>query len=211
MLVLDEADLLLSFGYEDDVKEIVPHIQRSVQCMLMSATTSEDVKRLQALVLHNPVALSLLDAPKDGAGGGNGASASTEIQHFRFDCAAPDRFLVTMAMLKLGAIKRKVLIFVNSIDTGFQLRLFLERFGIRTALLNAELPLNSRHHILQVSYAPTPGSLLPPMVVMSILFHEQEMVASFYCEQTRDVPVVASAGEIVNYVPILREGHYNAW
>ena len=38
---------------------------------------------------------------------------------------------------------------MNSIDTGFQLRLFLERFGIRTALLNSELPLNSRHHILQ--------------------------------------------------------------
>ena len=42
-----------------------------------------------------------------------------------------------------------MLIFVNSIDTGFQLRLFLERFGVRTALLNSELPLNSRHHILQ--------------------------------------------------------------
>ena len=32
--------------------------------MLMSATTSEDVKRLQALVLHNPVSLNLLDAGK---------------------------------------------------------------------------------------------------------------------------------------------------
>lgn len=29
-------------------------------------------------------------------------------------------------------------------------RLFLEAFGVRAALLNAELPLNSRHHILQV-------------------------------------------------------------
>ena len=32
---------------------------------------------------------------------------------------------------------------------GYQLRLFLESFGIRSALLNAELPLNSRSHILQ--------------------------------------------------------------
>jgi superfamily II DNA/RNA helicase len=31
---------------------------------------------------------------------------------------------------------------------AYQLRLFLESFGIRTALLNAELPLNSRSHIL---------------------------------------------------------------
>lgn len=63
---------------------------------------------LQALVLHNPVVLSLLDAPKDAAGGGNGLGASAEIQHFRLDCAPADRLLVTMALLKLGSIKRKV-------------------------------------------------------------------------------------------------------
>jgi hypothetical protein len=32
---------------------------------------------------------------------------------------------------------------------AYQLRLFLESFGVRSALLNAELPLNSRSHILQ--------------------------------------------------------------
>ncbi len=31
-----------------------------------------------------------------------------------------------------------------------RVRLFLEAFGVRAAVLNAELPLNSRHHILQV-------------------------------------------------------------
>ena len=37
----------------------------------------------------------------------------------------------------------------SSTSQGYQLRLFLESFGIRSALLNAELPLNSRSHILQ--------------------------------------------------------------
>lgn len=55
-----------------------------------------------------------------------------------------------MALLKLGLLRKKCLLFVNSIDAGFRLRLFLESFGIRSAVLNAELPLNSRHHILQV-------------------------------------------------------------
>lgn len=32
---------------------------------------------------------------------------------------------------------------------GFRVKLFLESFGVRAALLNAELPLNSRAHILQ--------------------------------------------------------------
>jgi len=55
-----------------------------------------------------------------------------------------------MVLLRLGLVRKKVLLFVNSINEGFRLRLFLEAFGIRSAVLNAELPLNSRHHILQV-------------------------------------------------------------
>jgi len=34
------------------------------------------------------------------------------------------------------------------VNEGFRLRLFLEAFGLRAGLLNAELPLNSRAHIL---------------------------------------------------------------
>ncbi len=65
-------------------------------------------------------------------------------------CPRQDRLLHVMVLLRLGLVRKKVLLFVNSIDAGFRLRLFLEAFGIRAAVLNAELPLNSRHHILQV-------------------------------------------------------------
>lgn len=60
------------------------------------------------------------------------------------------KLLQAMVLLRLGLVRKKVLLFVNSINEGFRLRLFLEAFGIRSAVLNAELPLNSRHHILQV-------------------------------------------------------------
>lgn len=56
---------------------------------------------------------------------------------------------MVLALLRLGLLHKRVLLFVNSIDTGFRLRLFLESFGLRAAVLNAELPVNSRHHILQ--------------------------------------------------------------
>ena len=60
------------------------------------------------------------------------------------------KLLQTLVLLRLGLVRKKVLMFVNSINEGVRLRLFLEAFGIRAAALNAELPLNSRHHILQV-------------------------------------------------------------
>ncbi len=60
-----------------------------------------------------------------------------------------DRLLTVLALLRLGLLQKRVLLFVNGIDAGFRLRLFLESFGVRAAVLNSELPINSRHHILQ--------------------------------------------------------------
>ncbi len=42
----------------------------------------------------------------------------------------------------------KTLVFVNDIDQCYRVKLFLEQFGIRSCVLNAELPLKSRHHIV---------------------------------------------------------------
>lgn len=72
-----------------------------------------------------------------------------------------------MVLLKLGLVQRKVLLFISSINEGYRLRLFLEAFGIKSAVLNSELPLNSRHHILQVSISFAKSvaySLLPLQV-----------------------------------------------
>lgn len=44
----------------------------------------------------------------------------------------------------------KGLFFVNDTESSYRLKLFLEQFHVRSAVLNAELPLNSRLHILQV-------------------------------------------------------------
>jgi ATP-dependent RNA helicase DDX56/DBP9 len=48
----------------------------------------------------------------------------------------------------LGLLKGKGLFFVNSTESAYRLKLFLEQFHIRTIVLNAELPLASRLSIL---------------------------------------------------------------
>lgn len=74
-----------------------------------------------------------------------------------------DKLLHVLALLRLGLVRKKALLFVNSIDAGFRLRLFLEAFGVRAAVLNAELPLNSRHHILQVCITSLCVTLIRPL------------------------------------------------
>lgn len=46
-------------------------------------------------------------------------------------------------------MKGKGLFFVNTTDGGYRLKLFLEQFHIRSAVLNAELPLHSRLNIIK--------------------------------------------------------------
>jgi ATP-dependent RNA helicase DDX56/DBP9 len=51
-------------------------------------------------------------------------------------------------VLKLKLLKGKLLVFANDVERCYRLKLFLEQFGIKTCLLNPELPLQSRHHIV---------------------------------------------------------------
>ncbi|KAJ0097174.1 hypothetical protein Patl1_28468 [Pistacia atlantica] len=144
ILVLDEADLLLSYGYEDDLKALTALVPRGCQCLLMSATSSSDVEKLKKLILHNPFILTLPEVRdvKDDI-------IPKNVQQFWISCSERDKLLYILALLKLELIQKKALIFTNTIDMGFRLKLFLEKFGIRSAILNAELPQNSRLHILE--------------------------------------------------------------
>ncbi|EES15126.1 hypothetical protein BDA96_07G167000 [Sorghum bicolor] len=144
MMIFDEADLLLSYRCEDDLKALIPHIPRSCQSILMSATSSSDVDKLTKLLLHNPFILTLSEV-----GGTKDDMIPKNVQQFWISCDAKDKMLHMLALLKFELIQKKVLIFVNSIDMAFRLRLFLEKFGIGSAVLNAELPQNSRLHIIE--------------------------------------------------------------
>jgi len=56
-LVIDEADLILSYGHDEDIRQIFngAHLPNIYQSFLMSATMTEDVNMLKGLALRNPV------------------------------------------------------------------------------------------------------------------------------------------------------------
>eukprot|EP00892_Ulva_mutabilis_P003159 jgi/Ulvmu1/12844/UM098_0029.1 len=144
VLVLDEADLLLSYGYEQDLQALQPLVPRSAQCMLMSATTSSDVDRLAALMLHNACFLDL------SASTSSTPTSAPAITHtFTRIVAAQDRLLTVLALLRLNLIKKKVLLFVNSPEAAYRVRLLLEAFGMRAGTLVGTLPLASRHNAIE--------------------------------------------------------------
>jgi ATP-dependent RNA helicase DDX56/DBP9 len=46
-------------------------------------------------------------------------------------------------------VRGKTIIFVGDIDRCYRLKLFLEQFGLRSCILNSELPVNSRIHVVE--------------------------------------------------------------
>lgn len=138
-LVIDEADLVLSYGYEDDINALAKAVPRGVQTFLMSATLTSEVDTLKGLFCRNPVILKLTEAEDEGGG----------ISQFAVRCAEDEKFLLTYVIFKLQLVKGKCIIFVGDIDRCYRLKLFLEQFGIKSCVLNSELPANSRIHVVQ--------------------------------------------------------------
>ena len=66
-----------------------------------------------------------------------------------YRCAEDEKFLLAFVIFKLKLIKGKCIIFVADIDRCYRLKLFFEQFGIKSCVLNSELPVNSRVHVVQ--------------------------------------------------------------
>ncbi|KAH9813982.1 P-loop containing nucleoside triphosphate hydrolase protein [Melampsora americana] len=134
-LVMDEADLILSYGHSsDDIKAILSgsgtadgitwRFPNFYQSFLMSATMTEEVAQLKNLVLRDPEVLMVKESENELK---NLTQFSINISNEQ------DKFLLVYVIFRLRLIKGKGLIF----------------FGIRSGVLNSELPFNSRYHAVQ--------------------------------------------------------------
>lgn len=143
MLVVDEADLVLSFGYSQDLAEIVKFLPRIYHGMLLSATLSPELDSLKKIALHSPVTLKLEQENE------RNPNRKNSLKQFFLTLPGKDKRLVLYVFLKLGLLKGKGLFFVSTTDAGYRLKLFFEQFHIRSAVLNAELPFRSRLNIIE--------------------------------------------------------------
>lgn len=143
-LVLDEADLILSFGFQSDLDCLVPHLPKLFQTLLLSATLSDDLNDLKALLLHSPVIIKVDDDLESSTDAPTGRT----LKQYSIPANGDEKFLFTYVTLKLNLLKGKILIFCNTTDRAYKLKLYLDQFGIKCAVLNPELPLLSRHGIV---------------------------------------------------------------
>lgn len=141
--VVDEADLLFSFGFEDDMQELIKRVipKEGCQSYLVSATLNPDVINLKNLVLRKPVIIKLEEPelPK-----------CDNLAQYHISCQEDEKFVLLIALIKLNLLRGRTIIFVNSLKRCYKLKLFLEQFAIKSCLLNPELPVATRCNVVDL-------------------------------------------------------------
>ncbi|KAK8885741.1 hypothetical protein M9Y10_041194 [Tritrichomonas musculus] len=135
--VIDEADQQLGLDHGTDIETIISKLPPTRQSFLLSATLGDEVEKLQEFVLNNPLRLDVVET-----------SRSSLLSHYYVIVNPTNNFEVLMHLLQSNRIGKRVLLFVNTTNHGYKVRLFLERFGIKSSVLNSQLPVASRIHIL---------------------------------------------------------------
>ncbi|EXJ93222.1 ATP-dependent RNA helicase dbp9 [Capronia epimyces CBS 606.96] len=138
-LVIDEADIVLSYGYEDDINTIASILPRGVQTFLISATLTPEVEELKTIFCRDAAVVKIDEKEEKGEG----------VTQYVVRCGEDEKFLLMFVLFKLRLVRGKAIIFVQDVDRSYRLKLFLEQFGIKSCVLNAELPVNSRLHVVQ--------------------------------------------------------------
>jgi len=91
-LAIDEADLIFSYGHDEDISQIFggQYLPKVFQSYLMSATMTEDVEALKGLTLRNPVNVDSSRSPGSAL---NNSAGNIETGRGRRRVEKPDTIL----------------------------------------------------------------------------------------------------------------------
>lgn len=165
-IAVDEADLVLSQGFEKDIRTIISEIlPKEYQAVLVSATLTNDLEVLKGLMLRNPVSVIIEDKDISGAAplqqkkSVSKLANPTSIQYY-LSCPRKDKFLCLYGIVKLGIVSGRTLIFTSSVDSAYKLKIFFDKFAIPSAVFNSEMPLECRHRVMSAFNDGLVGTLI---------------------------------------------------
>ena len=136
--VLDEADRMLDMGFIRDVRKIVAMLPKKRQSLLFSATMPNDVAKLAAEMLHDPLRVEVTP---------EAVTVDLVDQRVHFVETAQKRALLT-SLLKDPALAR-VLVFTRTKHHANRVSEHLERAGVSNDALHGNKSQNARQKALE--------------------------------------------------------------
>jgi ATP-dependent RNA helicase DDX27 len=142
VLVLDEADRMLSDGFADELAEIIKACPISRQTMLFSATMTDTVDELVKMSLNKPVRL-FVDPKRTTARG-----LTQEFVRVRTE-KETDRTALLVSLCK-RTFRQRVIIFYKSKKLAHQMRIVFSLLDMKAEELHGDLTQEQRLRALQL-------------------------------------------------------------
>ena len=137
VLVLDEADEMLSMGFARELNAIIENLPKNRQGLFFSATIPADVERLAHTHLKGA---ELITLSSDQVG-------ALEVSHYVYLLQATDKISQLVRMLEVEDPESAV-IFCNTRDETQRVAEALKTRGFDADWLNGDLPQNDRERVM---------------------------------------------------------------
>lgn len=139
LLIVDEADEMLSFSFQEQIKTIMKYISDKSQVCLFSATLSEQVLELTNQFMNQPHSI-LIKPEKLTLDGVKQFYIDTDTELWKFETLCDIYNILSVS---------QTIIYVNTIKRSIELKKQLEEKRFTVSLIHSEMQIDERIRIMK--------------------------------------------------------------